>query len=118
MIRWILVVTQAICSSTFWAPRANAKDPGPGSDDGVAMAGEPEPVPRDQDPARLRLLDDPDVVVESLLDGRAVGLPEGHHLEAQHAQCPGELEAAEAAIDEEDGGLLRRLPAAACRRHG
>jgi len=42
-----------------------AKDPGPGSDDGVAMAGEPEPVPREQDPARLRLLDDPDIVVES-----------------------------------------------------
>ena len=93
MIRWMLVVTQAICSSTFWAPR-------------------------EQDPARLRLLHDPDVVVESLLDGRAVGLPEGHHLEAQHPQCPSELEAAEAAIDEEDGGLLRRLPAAACRRHG
>ena len=96
MIRWMLVVTQAICS----------------------MAGESEPVAREQDPARLRLLDDPDIVVESLLDGGAVGLPEGHHLEAHPSEGPGQLEAAEAEIDEEGGGLLRRLPAAACRRHG
>ena len=31
----------------------NAKDPGPGPEDGVTMPGEPEPVPREQDPARL-----------------------------------------------------------------
>jgi len=34
----MLVVTQAICSSTFWAPRAT--EDRARIDDGVAMAGE------------------------------------------------------------------------------
>src|SRR2546421_9492151 len=70
----MFVLTQAICSSTFWAPRATRKTRARDRRTASPVAGKPQPVPRQQDPAGLRLLDDPDVVVEGLLDGRAVGL--------------------------------------------